>query len=175
MTKKQRTITAIVDTREQRPLDLGKYGLAIVHKALPFGDYSLAVPDLSKYVVIERKSLPDFVQSCTHDRKRFERELLALRGYMLRFIVCEFKLSDILSKRYMTGADPDSLMGSIARFAVDGIPCLFAENHAGASYLVAKILGKVATATDWGVKLAWGDFEQLVEGDEVSQICEKCP
>ena len=61
-------ITAVVDTREQRPLDLTP--LKSVPGTLATGDYS--VRGLEHVVAIERKSLDDLLGCIGRDRARFE-------------------------------------------------------------------------------------------------------
>jgi ERCC4-type nuclease len=138
--KKLDGIVAVVDTREQTPLDLVKYGLAVEVATLAYGDYSLLNPDLRHEVAIERKSLPDFVACCGRERERFERELIALRGYRYAYIVGEFGLRDILGHEYRSQISPNAVLSSIARWQTWGIHFLFCDTHEGASYVVAKIL-----------------------------------
>ena len=97
MSRHSKDITAIIDTREQLPLDLESHGLKIVYEALSFGDYSLHYPRLSDHICIERKSLQDFVACCGKERKRFFRELLAMRGYRYKAIVIEAEFEEIRS------------------------------------------------------------------------------
>lgn len=137
---KPQDITAIIDTREQVPFDLEKYGIKTVRETLPYGDYSLANPNLRKYLVIERKSLSDLVQCCTRERKRFEKELLALRGYPYRFVICECNLADIFAHEYRSQTNPNSVIASISSWLTWGIPFLMAGNERLASYVVARLL-----------------------------------
>jgi len=138
--REQTEITAIIDTREQTPLDLEKHGVKSVRGTLAHGDYSLIYPDLRRYLSIERKSLSDFIGCITSERDRFDKELLALRGYQYRFVVCEFRLSDILAHNYRSKVSEDAVFGSLGRWIGYGIPFLFADNAECASYLVAKLL-----------------------------------
>ena len=71
MTLKPEHVTALVDSREQTPLDLSP--LAVEVATLPTGDYS--VRGLEHIVVIERKSLPDLLAVIGRDRRRFDREV----------------------------------------------------------------------------------------------------
>ncbi|MFA5129271.1 MAG: ERCC4 domain-containing protein [Patescibacteria group bacterium] len=134
-------LVAIIDTREQAPLDLGKYGLVVERRTLAWGDYSIR--GLERIVTIERKSIDDFTACCGNERSRFEREILALRGYPVKAIVCEFKFSDILAHNYRSKITPESVIGSIERWMMCGIPFLMAETPSGAAWLVAGILKKV--------------------------------
>ena len=67
-------ILAIVDTREQRPLDLSP--LQVVRGTLATGDYS--VVGLESVVAVERKSLDDLLGCIGTDRARFDREVQRL-------------------------------------------------------------------------------------------------
>ena len=138
---KENKCVAIIDTREQLPLDLKKHGLDVVTGTLAWGDYSIV--GLERLVTIERKSIEDFTACCGNERSRFEREILALRGYPVKAIVCEFKFSDILGHNYRSKVTPESVIGSIERWMMCGIPFIMAETPAGAAWIVAGILKKV--------------------------------
>ena len=84
-------ITALVDTREQTPLDLP--GLRCEPGTLTTGDYS--VRGLESVIAIERKSLPDLVACCGRERERFDREVKRLMAYPVRALVVEASWSDI--------------------------------------------------------------------------------
>jgi DNA excision repair protein ERCC-4 len=77
-------ITAIVDTREQAPLDL--LVPSIVGK-LPTADYS--VLGLEHLVAVERKSLPDLLGCVGRDRDRFEACIQRMKAYETRVLVIE--------------------------------------------------------------------------------------
>jgi len=143
---KEKKCVAIIDTREQLPLNLEAYGLETVRAALAWGDYSIA--GLEKLVALERKSIDDFTACCGNERGRFEKEILALRGYPVKAIVCEFKFSDVLAHNYRSKIEPAAVVGSIERWMITGIPFLMAETPAGAAWIVAGILKKV-----------WQDFQ----------------
>ena len=63
----------IIDTREQEPFEFDTESVEVLDKALPTGDYSLA--GYENLVCIERKSLPDYVQSVIMQRVRFIKEV----------------------------------------------------------------------------------------------------
>ena len=153
--KSTHKITAVIDTREKKPLDLEKYGLECVAETLPHGDYSLLVPDLRRSVCIERKTLPDFVACCTRERKRFHKELLALRGYQHSIVACEFTLGEVFRGEYRSKVKPHSILASIARWNSYGVQFLFAENADQAAWLVAKYLELVARDTIEIAQLAY--------------------
>lgn len=140
---KEMQITAIIDTREQTPFDLGKY-MNVVNQSLPHGDYSLAYPDLRRWVCVERKSLPDFLACCTKERARFEKELLALRGYRFSLVVCEFKLQQVFEQQYRSQVTPTSVLASVMRWTSLGNQFIFGENHEYSTWLVAKYLELIA-------------------------------
>ena len=78
----------VIDTREQRPLDFSPFpDVRVVRAELWPGDYSLQAA--TNMVAIERKSVSDLIGTMKEGYagfsattpKRFDRELLALRGY----------------------------------------------------------------------------------------------
>ncbi len=73
-------VTAIVDTREQLPLDLSP--LRVQTGTLDTGDYALAAaPDLIR---LERKSLDDLLGCVGRERERFDREVMRLLAFPVR-------------------------------------------------------------------------------------------
>lgn len=78
-------ICAVIDTREQTPLDLAP--LRAITGTLATGDYSVC--GLEHLIALERKSLQDLVMCVGQERDRFEKELLRLRSYETRAIVIE--------------------------------------------------------------------------------------
>jgi ERCC4-type nuclease len=63
-------VTAIIDTREQLPLDLSPLGST--SGTLATGDYS--VKGLEHVVAVERKSLADLLGCVGQHRERFDRK-----------------------------------------------------------------------------------------------------
>ena len=129
-------IVAIVDTREQTPLDLSP--IRTETGALPTGDYSIR--GLENYVAIERKSLPDLISCIGHERERFERELVRLRSYETKAVVIEASWSDIVAGRWRGKLKPASAIGSVLSWVEFGIPFMFADSHAEAGRMVSKML-----------------------------------
>ena len=78
-------LTAIVDTREQTPLDLAP--LKTVRGTLSTGDYSIV--GLEHVVAIERKSRDDLIACVGRERERFDREVKRLLAYHVRSLVVE--------------------------------------------------------------------------------------
>lgn len=132
----------VIDTREQRPWRFSE-GIATVRAALPAGDYS--VQGLEDRIRIERKTLDDFVNSCTHERARFLREIVKLQGVEFRAIVVEAALLDVAKHAYRSKAKPRSIVASAVAFHVDyGVPVLWAGDHRRAGRFAELILGRFA-------------------------------
>ena len=74
------TFIALVDSREQTPLDLQP--LQVEKTTLTTGDYSLK--GLQDQVAIERKSRDDLLMCVGRERERFEREAKRLLAYPCR-------------------------------------------------------------------------------------------
>src|SRR3990170_1305618 len=88
---KPENIVALIDTREQCPLDLAP--LAVEMATLQTGDYGIR--GLEKLVSIERKG-EDFWAAIGSDRERFEKEVMRLLAYPHKAIVVEQEWHDIL-------------------------------------------------------------------------------
>jgi DNA excision repair protein ERCC-4 len=131
---KESTPVIIVDTREQRLLCFGA-SVETRRACLPVGDYSCEGHELEW--AIERKSLDDYVQSITHQRDRFFRELEKLAKYdFARIVVCD-SIEAIANHHYTSMAHPNSVLGTSYAIEVDlGIPIWWAgdEEH-GAIYV----------------------------------------
>ncbi len=153
-------LTIIIDTREQEPWDFSIFdGVSVESGTLAHGDYSLAYPDLRKWVAIERKTLADFVACCGRERSRFERELWALRGYRWKAVVVEATMGDVFNKRYRSQINPNSVVASIARWMGDGIPIVFAETPEGSAWFTCGFLRAIAKDT-----VAWAKAACVFEG-----------
>ena len=75
--------TAIVDSREQHPLDLSPLRTEVA--GLTTGDYSIKV--LEDHIAVERKSLDDLIACRGHDRARFDKEVQRLLAFPCRALV----------------------------------------------------------------------------------------
>lgn len=83
----------IIDTREQKPLSFT--GHKTTRRKLDEGDY--ATENSEKYIVIERKSVPDYYGSITNDHARFKKEILRSRDKGKRFFIyLEGRIEDVL-------------------------------------------------------------------------------
>ena len=134
------------DTREQMPYNFSLFDVVVEKVALPYGDYTLLYPDLRQTLIVERKSIDDFTQCCGNWRDRFERELLALRGYKYAYVVGEFSYLQILGHCYKSKIHPHSVIGSIAKWQNWGIKFAFLENRDVAIYYVLSLFRNIAEA-----------------------------
>jgi ERCC4-type nuclease len=116
--------TLVIDTRESEPYSFSPERAATVRRALPAGDYS--VEGLEQRVAVERKTLPDLVHTVIRERERFRRELQLLSGYEAACVVVETHLSDLLGRRYRSGAHPSSVLGAVISIILDHrVPVFF--------------------------------------------------
>ncbi len=133
--------TAIIDTREQLPLDLryrdGQFLLTKV-ATLKTGDYS--VDGLQDKIAIERKSLQDLVQCIGKHRDRFEACLERMRSFEVKAVVVEASWTMIERKQYVGLVHPNAVIGSILGWVASGVPFLLVDNRTRASEYVARLL-----------------------------------
>lgn len=76
----------VIDTREQRPLPF-KPDQPCRRATLKTGDYSIS--GFEDCFTVERKSLPDLVQTLTRGRARFVNELERMKPYKFKGLVIE--------------------------------------------------------------------------------------
>lgn len=134
-------ITAIIDSREQKPLTLEyKPGCVLSHQigSLYSGDYSLK--GFENYVAIERKSLSDLMGCIGTGRDRFEREIIRLKGYQVRCIVVESSWKTIEAGKYRSQVKATAAIGTLMGWIAEGIPIVMADNHKRAGTFVARML-----------------------------------
>jgi ERCC4-type nuclease len=135
----------IVDTREQSPFSFPSEHdgeeIKVSIGTLPFGDYTIR--GLEEIVAIERKSLPDIVACCGAERDRFNKELLALRGYKCKAVIIEATLADIIKGKWRGKVLPQMVLGSIASWRVKfNIDFIYAGNAECASMEAFRIMKK---------------------------------
>jgi DNA excision repair protein ERCC-4 len=128
-------ITAVQDSREQRPLDLE---LKTVIGTLATGDYS--VVGLEHLVCVERKGLQDLVMCVGRERERFDRELQRLRAYETRVIVIEASRASVELKQYRGEVHPNAVLGSVYSWIARGITVEWAGDRVQAAKAVSRIL-----------------------------------
>jgi ERCC4-type nuclease len=131
-----------IDSREQLPYTFAAWPEVEVETgSLATGDYSLA--GLADRAALERKSLDDLAGTLTAGRERFAAECQRGRGLDLFGLVIEGSLYDILSHRYQSRANPQSLIQTLAAWSVRyGFAVWFAGNRQGGELLVFSLLQK---------------------------------
>ena len=129
-------IIAVVDTREQLPLDLAP--LQTVAGTLATGDYS--IQGLEHVVAIERKSLPDLLSCVGRERDRFEREIQRLLAYPVRALVVESTWPEIEAGNWRSKVTPQAAMGSLLGWIAQGLPIVMVGDHATAGRYVGRLL-----------------------------------
>jgi DNA excision repair protein ERCC-4 len=128
----------VVDSREQAPYTFGGR-VETVRFGLPTGDYSLL--GFETTVVVERKALPDYVQSLTAGRDRFLRECERLAAFPVKAVVVEGSFDDIVHARYGSLATPQSIVGSTIKLLTDfGLPVVLAGCRAYAERFTERML-----------------------------------
>jgi len=108
--------TIVIDTREQQPYS---FACAMIHRKLEAGDYSIA--GCESQIAVERKSLPDFVNTVIHDMDRFGVELEALARFELACVVVEADLDTVLRglrQLDLRMVTPSAVLGSALHVAV---------------------------------------------------------
>ena len=133
---KPEQVTAVIDTREQRPLDLSP--LITVRGTLATGDYS--VQGLEHVVTVERKSLSDLVACVGKERKRFEREVQRLLAYPVRAVVVEAGWPDLELGNWRSQVVPEAVVGSVLGWVARGLPVIMAGNRKRTGEYVARLL-----------------------------------
>ncbi len=147
------SVTAVVDTREQTPLDLRP--LRTEAGTLATGDYSLK--GLEHVVAIERKSLNDFLACVGRDRERFEREIQRLQAYPVRALVVEATWATVeIGSWTNSRVKPASAIGSLLGWIGRGIPVVMAGDHERAGKYVSRLLYIAA-------RRRWRESRALIE------------
>jgi DNA excision repair protein ERCC-4 len=129
-------LVAIVDSREQNPLDLQPLRQTI--GALATGDYSLR--GLESVIAIERKSLVDLLGCVGQERDRFHREVLRLLAYPVRALVVESTWPEIERGQWRSKIRAPAALGSVLNWIAMGLPVVMAGDHARAGRYVSRIL-----------------------------------
>ncbi|MFN3192688.1 MAG: ERCC4 domain-containing protein [Aureliella sp.] len=133
------SVVAIVDTREQSPLDLSP--LRIEAGTLSTGDYALKGCDEAR---IERKSLPDLLGCVGRDRDRFEREIERLRAFPVAVLLIEATWPDIELGQWRSKLTPKQVEAALLGWAAKGIQVELVGNHERAGRFASRLLFTVA-------------------------------
>jgi len=150
---KAEALTAIIDTREQFPLDLSP--LQMQGGTLATGDYSLA--GLENVIAIERKSESDMLTCIGPERERFEREVQRLLAYPVRALVIESFWHKFEHGGWRSRVTPASAVGSLLGWSAMGLPIVMAADHDRAGKYVARLLFIAA-------RRRWREARALVMG-----------
>lgn len=129
-------LTAIIDTREQAPLDLAP--LRCERATLTTGDYSLK--GLEHVIAIERKSEADLLACVGRERERFDREVQRLLAYSVRALVVESSWGAVECGQWRGQVKPAQVFGSLVGWIARGLPVVMAGNHERAGQIVARLL-----------------------------------
>jgi ERCC4-type nuclease len=138
-------VIAIIDSREQTPLDLEP--LSTITSTLPTGDYSIR--GLEHVVAIERKSLQDLVACVGSDRERFDREVQRLLAYPVRILLVESSWEQIeshepINPQWRGRVSKEAVLGSLLGWQALGLSVHMACDHERAGKHVARMLYTVA-------------------------------
>ena len=146
---KPEQVTAIIDSREQHPLELSP--LQTTPGTLPTGDYS--VVGLRHVISIERKSLGDLISCVGRERERFDREVQRLLAYPVRAIVVESTWPEIEMGQWRGNVPPSAAIGSLLGWIATGLPIVMASDHTRAGQFVSRMLF-IAAQRRWRESLA---------------------
>lgn len=105
----------IKDTREQEGWFINPpKGLVVVRDKLDEGDYSIR--GFTNDIIIERKSILDFLGSISNGRERFKEELKRMKDKNIpfRFIIIEGTLDEVCSS-CIIGSNPKSKKDNMVR------------------------------------------------------------
>jgi ERCC4-type nuclease len=129
-------VTAIVDSREQLPLDLSP--LRVEPGTLATGDYS--VKGLEHVVAIERKGAEDMLACIGRERERFDREIQRLLAFPVRAIVVEAGWGYFERGEWRGQVTPSAAIGSLLGWIAHGVPILMAYDHERCGRFVSRLL-----------------------------------
>lgn len=129
-------ITAVIDTREQLPLDLAP--LRVERGTLATGDYS--VRGLENVIAIERKSLDDFLSCCGGERERVEACVQRMLGYPVRALVIESGWQALERGEWRSKITTAQAVGSALGWIAAGLPIVMCYTHERAGRYVSRLL-----------------------------------
>lgn len=152
-------LTAIIDTREQLPLDLAP--LRVEVGTLATGDYSLK--GLEHIVALERKSLDDLLGCIGQDRERFQREVQRLLAYPVRALLVEATWADLEAGDWRSKVTPAAALGSCLGWITGGLPIVMCGNHERAGRFAARILFTAA-------RRRWRESRELIANCVVETV-----
>ncbi len=128
----------LIDTREPWPHPWRTHlpeEIEFIREGMETGDIALAG---NPGIVVERKTVSDFLGSITSGRERFEAELKRGRRLDFMAVVVEGTMLDCLDDR--GGMTTESLLGTVAAISRRYCPVLFAGTQGLAARLAVRIL-----------------------------------
>ncbi len=129
-------VTAVIDSREQNPLNLEP--LKTVTDTLTTGDYT--VSGLESVIAIERKSLGDLLSCVGTERERFEKEIMRLLAYPCRALVIESTWPQLEVGEWRSKVTPAAAIGSCLGWVASGLPVIMAGDHRRAGKYTSRLL-----------------------------------
>jgi DNA excision repair protein ERCC-4 len=156
--------TVVIDSQEHKGYTFERFTnwfSGTIRKRLATGDYTLQ--GMEEEVAIERKTLPDLVNSIIQDRKDFIEKCERLSTFRKKCLVVEGSLSTIKTPYEDSQAHPNAVLGSLlAAQERWEIPVYFLDDIILAEEFVASMLSKYH-AYRW---LEENGYERcLIEGD----------
>ena len=134
----------VIDSSEHMGYTFGRFTnwfSGTIRKRLPTGDYTLL--GMEKEIAVERKTLPDLVNSVIQERKNFITRCEKLSNFKKKCIVIEGALSSLKTPYRESQAHPNAVLGSIiAAQERWNIPLYFLDNFLLAEEFVASMLSK---------------------------------
>lgn len=147
------SVTAMIDTREQTPLDLSP--LRTEPATLDTGDYSAR--GLEQVIRVERKSLGDLVACVGRERERFDREVQRLLAYPVRILLVESTWTDIEAGNWRGKVTPAAVEGSLLGWMAAGLQVELVGDHVRAGRFASRILYITA-------RRRWRELRALAQG-----------
>jgi len=142
MIKEESKIKIIVDNRERNSLvfsELKKLGFPIEFQQLPIGDY------IVKDVVIERKSVSDFISSMMNHH--LVKQLEELQQYENRLLIIEGISEEELYNEEVDGVNSNSIRGFLLSIVLKWkMPLIFSKNSEDTAKFISVLAKKKETA-----------------------------
>ncbi len=136
--------TVVIDSSEHMGYTFGRFTnwfAGTVRKRLPTGDYTLL--GMENEITIERKTLPDLVNSIIQERGNFISRCEKLATFNKKCFIIEGSLSELKTPYRESHAHPNAVLGSlIAAQERWDIPVHFLDNFLLAEEFVASMLSK---------------------------------
>ncbi len=158
---KPEDITIVVDTREQRPLVFTEF--KAVKGTLSTGDYSAI--GYEDQICVERKSLDDLCGSLGLGRERFDREIERMLLIRHKAIMIEASMEDVYQQRYISKISPKSIIGSLMRYASNGISPIFCGNRANMVDAMQRFIFLSCKTVHASREPCWNQFEVVTKGE----------